>query len=160
LVIEAYRLHCRRYTANSGKGAAIRGGRWNRAGQEAIYTAATRSLAALEILAHYDVLPRGFLATPVRIPEELILALVVEPAEISIGALRFPNAPGWMWHIDPVTTGTIGGRWIDDSLSAVLSVPSAIVPVERNYILNPDHPQFVEIEFLPSDPFAFDPRLK
>lgn len=74
-MIEAYRLHSNRYPANSGKGAALRGGRWNHAGIEAIYAAQSRSLAALEILVHYSVLPKDFLVTPVRIPDDLVCEL-------------------------------------------------------------------------------------
>jgi hypothetical protein len=55
-VIEVYRLHSSRFPANSGKGAAINGGRWNPRGTEAVYAAASSALAALEILAHYAVL--------------------------------------------------------------------------------------------------------
>ena len=46
-MIEAYRIHSSRYPANSGKGAALHGGRWNDVGVEAIYTAQSRALAAL-----------------------------------------------------------------------------------------------------------------
>jgi RES domain-containing protein len=44
--------------------------------------------------------------------------------------------------------------------TAVLSVPSAIVTDERNYLLNPAHADFQHIIFLASQPFQFDPRLK
>jgi RES domain-containing protein len=60
VILEVYRLHSKRYPANSGKGAALHGGRWNPPGVEAIYTAQSRSLAALEILVHYAVLLRDF----------------------------------------------------------------------------------------------------
>jgi RES domain-containing protein len=143
----AYRLHSSRYRANSGKGAAIRGGRWNPAGTEAIYTAASRSLAALEILVHYSVLPKDFVVTPVRIPDS-----VIEEA-------RMDDLPS-DWQAQPGLTVTFGWSWIHNERSAVLSVPSSIILAERNYILNPAHPQFGDIEFLTSEPFYFNPRLK
>jgi len=62
-VLKAYRLSSGRYPANSGAGAALHGGRWNPPGIPAIYCADNRSLAALEILVHYDVLPRDFAIT-------------------------------------------------------------------------------------------------
>jgi RES domain-containing protein len=75
-VIEVYRLNSSRHPANSGKGAAITGGRWNRRGTEIIYTAASRSLAVLEIMANYAVLPKDFVLTPIRIPDHVgILAV-------------------------------------------------------------------------------------
>jgi RES domain-containing protein len=146
-VIEAYRLHLSQYPANSSKGAAHQGGRWNPSGKEAIYTAATRSLAALEILVHYAVLPRNFVVTPVRIPDFLI-------EEAHMGDLP----PDWQAYL--THTVIYGEHWLRRQSSTVLSVPSSIVPAERNYVLNPAHPQFGEIEFLVSEPFYFDPRLK
>src|ERR1700693_5123543 len=68
-VIEAYRLHSSRYPANDGKGAALWGGRCNPTGTEAIYTAASRPLAVLEIVVHCWVLPKDFVPTRVVIPD-------------------------------------------------------------------------------------------
>ncbi|MBZ5728366.1 MAG: DUF2384 domain-containing protein [Acidobacteriia bacterium] len=53
-----------------------------------------------------------------------------------------------------------GRKWAAAARSAVLSVPSAIVPTERIYVLNPKHPDFERVEFLAAVPFRFDPRLK
>jgi hypothetical protein len=86
-VITAYRLSSSRYPPNSGKGAAIRGGRWNAPGMEVIYLAASRPLAVLEILVHYSVLPKDFVMTPVRIPDHLEAAM----EEISLAQLP----PNW-----------------------------------------------------------------
>ena len=79
MILEVYRLHSSRYPANSGKGAAIHGGRWNPPGVEAIYTAQSRSLAALEILVHYTVLPRDFVLTPIRIREDRVIVTRLQP---------------------------------------------------------------------------------
>jgi RES domain-containing protein len=65
-----YRLHSRLFRGDSGVGAALYGGRWNPPGVEAIYASATISLAVLEILVHYSVLPKDFVATPIEIPEK------------------------------------------------------------------------------------------
>ena len=138
---------------------------------EVIYTAQSRSLAALEILVHYSVLPEDFVLTPVRIPDSLIIEARLneisegrpsEEAELisllaaDLGLIS--HSAEWQAH--PEHTAEIGGKWIEQQISAVLSVPSSIIPAERNYILNPAHPQFSEIEFLASEPFHFDPRLK
>jgi RES domain-containing protein len=66
-----YRLHSGRYPANSGKGAAIHGGRWNLPGTEAIYTSGSASLAVLEVLAHYSILPKDFVLTSISIPDRI-----------------------------------------------------------------------------------------
>ena len=41
----------------------------------------------------------------------------------------------------------------------MLSVPSAVIPRERDYILNPTHPDFARIRFASPEPFYFDDRL-
>jgi RES domain-containing protein len=146
-VIEVYRLHSSRYPANSGKGAAIHGGRWNPQGVEAIYAAASRSLAILEILAHYSVLPKDFVMTPIRIPDR-----------VSIFAMPEDDLPaGWD---KPSTTAAQNAAALPFAANVVLTVPSAIVKNESIYVLNPAHPHFEYIEFLTSEPFQFDPRLK
>jgi len=142
LILEVYRLHSKRYPANSGRGAALHGGRWNPPGVEAIYTAQSRSLAALEILVHYAVLPRDFVLTPIRIPEDRVVV-----ARLQKNA-QFPE----------LQTRDLALNWFPST--AVLCVYSVIIPDERIYILNPTHPEFEYIEFLDSEPFKFDPRLK
>jgi len=143
LILEVYRLHSKRYPANSGRGAALHGGRWNPPGVEAIYTAQSRSLAALEILVHYAVLPRDFVLTPIRIPEDRVVV-----ARLQKNA-QFPELQ---------QTRDLTLNWFPST--AVLGVYSVIIPDERIYILNPTHPEFEYIEFLDSEPFKFDPRLK
>ena len=145
-----YRLSSGRYPGDSGKGAAIAGGRWNPVGVEVIYAAATPSLAALEVLVRYTVLPRDFVLTEIHIPVEVGIEVVVD----------HDLPPGWQ-SLSPVpATQEFGRRWAKELRSAVLSVPSTIIPLERNYVVNPLHPDFPAIEFLPSKPFQFDPRLK
>jgi RES domain-containing protein len=129
-VIEVYRVHSSRYPANSGKGAAIHGGRWNRQGTEAIYTAASRSLAALEILVHYAVLPKDFVITPIRIPDSVRIVTLEEsslPADW--------DQPSISAAAQDVATPILAG-------TSVLNVPSAILRHERNYVLNPAHSDF------------------
>jgi RES domain-containing protein len=41
-----------------------------------------------------------------------------------------------------------------------LSVPSVIAPDERNYLVNPLHPDFSKINFIALKPFGFYSRLK
>jgi RES domain-containing protein len=142
VILEVYRLHSRRYPANSGKGAALQGGRWNPPGVEAIYTAQSRSLAALEILVHYTVLPRDFVLTSIRIPEDrVVVARLQTHAQFS----------------EPQTRD-LALKWFPRT--AAIGVHSVIIPEERIYVLNPNHPEFKYIEFLDPEPFQFDPRLK
>lgn len=145
-----FRLSSGRFPANVGAGAALHGGRWNPKGVEVIYAAATVSLAALEVLVHYAVLPRDFVATEIQIPAAVAIE-VVSPRDL-------PS--DWDGLSPSAATQNIGRKWAAEHRSAVLCVPSAIVPAERLYVLNPKHPDFRRIEFLTPVPFGFDHRLK
>jgi RES domain-containing protein len=120
------------------------------AGTEVIYASASRSLAALEILVHYSVLPKGFLITSVYIPHTVSIMDVPDAVLIE----------GWDQPVPIHATQEYGRIWIAARSSAVLRVPSAVVPNEWNYVLNVLHPEFRGITFGLSEPFHFDPRLK
>jgi RES domain-containing protein len=135
--------------AFNGEGARQFGGRWNSPGRAVVYASASQSLAALEILVHLN--PRGamrFKAFRLRIDEAFIAYLpeAVLPAN---------------WQSEPPGSGTmvIGDEWVRAGRTAVLAVPSAIVPVELNYLLNPAHPDFRRITVADPIDFAFDSRL-
>ena len=146
-MIEVYRFHKSKYPGNSGKGAAIYGGRWNAPGIEAVYAAQSRSLGALEILVHYAVLPREFVVTPIRIPDRVI----AKRSWISNHKNKQVDLPYGV-------TQKVAAEWFPKT--ALLDVPSAIIPQERIYVLNPLHPDFQYIQFLDPEPFSFDPRLR
>ncbi len=149
-MISLYRLSSAKFPANSGDGAAEFGGRWNLVGTPVIYASQTASLAALEVLVHYSVLPRDFILTEIQVPENLAI-LRWEPQTLPAG---------WDGNVVTAETQELGTRWVREGRAALLSVPSSIIPKERNFVINPAHPAFLRIKFLPSAPFAFDPRLK
>lgn len=88
--------------------------------------------------------------------------MVVEiPEDIFIETIRLENLPdGWhefeYYHLSQ----QLGDAWLNGMKSAVLSVPSAIVPQEQNLLLNPQHPDFQKIKLLRTEDFVFDPRIK
>lgn len=127
-------------------------GRWNSKGKFVIYTAATRALACLENVVH-------------RSGEGLILDFKVMEIEISdtIKVIEIPlDQLPIEWHAfqKMVHSQTLGNRWIESMESAVLKVPSAIIPNEVNYLLNPAHPDFKRIKIVSVTDFIFDPRIK
>jgi RES domain-containing protein len=79
-MIVVYRLHSSRYPASDGQGAAINGGRWNPKGDPVIDAAASPSLAALEVLVHFSVLPKDFVLTSISIPDLVRVTNVPETA--------------------------------------------------------------------------------
>ena len=139
--------------AFSGEGSRLYGGRWNSKGIAVVYVGATRSLAMLEILVHMrttqqTVPPIPYMLFPASFDERLIEELPL---------LSLPPD----WDLEPPTDSTksIGDAWASAASSPVLSVPSIIVPEERNYILNPSHALFDQIQFGSPVPCKFDPRL-
>ena len=147
----AYRLCPKRHPANSGKGAALTGGRWNTIGTEVIYASSRAALSLAEVVVHFAAeLPDDYVLTEIQIPETVPIERVPDD--------KLPA--NWDALTDKPEPPEFGGRWARELRTCVLSVPSCIVPTERNFVINPAHPNFAAIQFLPSQPFGFDPRLK
>ena len=136
--------------AFSGEGARLFGGRWNFPGTPVVYSSSSLSLAALETLVHADRrrFKRDYVTFKLHLPEELVLEL------------RDGDLPE-DWRARAVSEGArrIGDAWAEARASVALSVPSVIVPTERNYLLNPLHPRFSELVIDPPEVFRFDARL-
>jgi RES domain-containing protein len=134
-----------------GEGARQAGGRWNHRGVAVVYTSATLSLAALEYFVHLDPadVPGDLVAIPAEIPDTLTRR------EITADSLP----ANWQAYPAPDQLANLGTAWVRARTTAVLIVPSAIVPQERNVLLNPGHPDFRRIRLGAPAPFSFDPRL-
>jgi RES domain-containing protein len=149
--VVVYRLGSSRYPANEGLGASLYGGRWNRKGTAVIYTAESRALCALEMLVNTDELADDYIAIPIELPSDIAIETVSEAD---------PGMPlDWDADEAPSATQDLGTNWAERLTSAILSVPSSVIPRERNYILNPAHPAFARIRFGPPEPFYFDDRI-
>ena len=125
-------------------------GRWNRKGTAAIYSASSQALGALEILANCLELPLDYVAVSINIPDDLAVTTLT-PASLP---------EHWWTNPHPPETREMGSCWALTRSSAVLSVPSAVVRQDRNYILNPEHPDFARISFGPPEPFLWDARFR
>ena len=136
-------------TAFSGEGAAKTGGRWNSRGVAVIYTSSTKSLAALESLVHLNP-PVLFKYAAIRITFDDALVEIVRPKALP---------PDWRSEPPPPSSKRLGDAWVREARSAVLALPSVIIPGERNFLLNPAHPDFKKIAIGKPQRFAFDPRL-
>lgn len=144
-----FRIASSKYPANDGKGASLYGGRWNRKGTAVIYTAESRALCALEIMANAEELGNDYVVIAIEIPEGTFIR------KLSISELP----AGWDIAEPIEATRSIGTRWAHELETAVLRVPSAVIPREFNYILNPLHPDFSTFRFSEPEPFYFDDRL-
>jgi RES domain-containing protein len=136
-------------TAISGEGAAKTGGRWNSRGVPVVYASSTKSLAARVTLVHLNP-PVPFKYVAFRLQFD---AALVENVPLN----RLPA--DWRVEPPPPSTKAIGDAWAREVRSAVLALPSVIVPGELNYLLNPAHPAFKKISIGKPERFAFDPRL-
>lgn len=138
-------------SAFDGEGARLYGGRWNSPGVCIVYTAQSVSLAALELMVHlrHPPLLSAYCSIAAHFPSGLVS---------SVGSKRLPA--GWQQFPASRELQEIGNRWAAERRSAVLKVPSAVVPSEFNYLLNPLHPDYSSIRIDAPVRFEFDPRLR
>lgn len=122
-------------TAFSGEGARRYGGRWNPKGWEVVYTAESQSLALLELMVQDDPLRAHYVLIPAHLPADI--------AQKRIDAEQLPG--NWRSIGARDALSALGLGWLQSAQTAVLDVPSAVVPAERNILLNPRHPDFARI---------------
>jgi RES domain-containing protein len=149
--VRVWRIASAAHAACDGEGARRHGSRWTPRGIPAVFTSATLSLAALERFVHTDsdLEPTDLVATSVEIPDD-----------IEIDAVDVEALPAdWRAFPAPPALAEIGERWFRTSRTAVLSVPSVVIPHERNFVLNPTHRAFAQIVIGRSESFSFDPRM-
>lgn len=135
-----------------GMEASTVGGRWNPKGLRVIYTSETRALSILEMLVHADsdLMPRDYLFVEVVLPEAARVLRVEDFAALPADWRQYPFG---------TETQEIGRSWVGSAKSAVLSVPSAVVPEERNYVINLGHPDAASMRVGQSSPVDWDKRL-
>jgi len=149
-VIRAWRIVKARHSANAfdGEGARRLGGRWNSPGTGMIYTSETAALAALEMLVHLSRFTT--LTAYVVIRCDFAEKLVTDAGKLPSNWRKFPAPPQLQ---------AIGDAWVKSGKSAVLRVPSTIIPSESNYLLNPAHASFDRIKIGRPERFELDIRL-
>lgn len=142
--IASYRIVAPRWaaTAFSGEGVRKYGGRWNSPGRSVVYLAGSRALAALEMLVHLttpDSRKKEYRIIEARFPA----SMVRDAPSLSVG----------------IPSMRYGDDWIAAGKTLSLRVPSALIPEEPNYLLNPMHPDFTKVVIGEATDFHFDPRL-
>jgi RES domain-containing protein len=151
--VNVYRICKAKYgkTAYSGEGGLKSAGRWHHKGRPIIYAASTLSLAAIELFVHLG-----------RADSKIALVKIAAqiPDSIPMEAIEPESLPK-NWDASPPIDATLdlGTRWCANLHRAVLKVPSAVVPGEFNYLLNPRHPDFSQIKIFASEPFSLDSRM-
>ena len=151
--LSLWRISKRKYvaTAFSGEGARRVGGRWNSRGQGMVYTSGTLSLAALEVFVHMEVEDVATMLAWIRLDV---------PTEVKIEYLEVAQLPpDWRNIPAPAVLAIMGDNWFRSAATAILAVPSVVIPLEFNYLINPSHPDFVKLAVESPQPFELDPRL-
>lgn len=114
-----------------------------------MYLSSTLSLAAIETFVHLgdDAARLEYVYFEVEIPASVLILLLA----------RKPKG----WRNEPPTEASmrVGNRWLRDGRSALLEVPSAIIPSETNLILNPLHLDTSKLRVGAARAFQFDPRM-
>ena len=144
-----YRLAIDKFADDiSGAGAKLNGGRWNPVGVDALYTSEYISLCILEILvrANKDFSPDRYTLISIEAPQSSIY-------EIQLQKLKSN------WQRDLNYTQWIGAEFFRHKQSLILKVPSAIVPQEHNFLVNPLHSDFKKVKIIKTELLELDRRL-
>ncbi|HXW25185.1 MAG TPA: RES family NAD+ phosphorylase [Xanthobacteraceae bacterium] len=138
----------------SGEGGRRVAGRWHERGRPAVYLAEHAALALLETLVHLEIdpedLPSHYRLLTVDVPDGVAVEDLTE-AEL---AARVVN-----WRQTPQETRRLTRAWFGERRTALLRVPSVIVPEAYNYLLNPLHPDAAGVALVASQTVEFDARL-
>jgi len=151
--VRVWRICRKAYSADplSGRGALFTSGRWHTKGRRVVYLSSSLALAALEMLVHVD---------RETLPADLVRIEIDVPNELEIEAVQIESLPAsWRNYPAPEALQQLGDRWLMENRSPVLQVPSAVIPEESNYLLNPAHPRAAAVAVISSIDFVFDPRL-
>ena len=118
-----------------------------------VYTSESAALATLEVSAHLDLsqdLPTDRYYIEIIIPDSIPI--------LQMDIKEFPK--GWDDRPPSLISQAIGDIFIKEGEFPVFRVPSAIVPLEFNYLINPLHPFSKVIKVVNTNPMVFDPRFQ
>jgi len=134
-----------------GTGGLNADGRWHTRGRRIVYLADHPASALVEVLVHLEVdpddLPRGYNILAVDLPDQT-----------EFGSIEVGDLPG-DWLANRSSTRAMGDRWLAENRTALLRVPSAIVPFAFNWLLNPVHADSATAVVAHVVPMPLDPRL-
>lgn len=149
--MELFRITREEYADDlTGTGAKKYGGRWNRPGLAALYTSEARSLALLELLVHFNsiaALRQNYVFITLEIDEGKIST--IQDFELPKNLISFNNERLWQ----------ITDDYFLEKNTLAFRVPSVIIPMEYNVILNPNHPDLKNVRKIRQESAILDNRL-
>lgn len=134
----------------SGQGAALYGGRWNPKGLSLLYTTESPALSLVEVLVHIN---------PKYIPAYYLVTIEVPDSIRAYRADELPDEWRATGSVQPLPSQTFLLDWLRTPDTLLVEVPSAIVPIMANYLINPRHPLFADCRVVRSELFDIDERL-
>jgi RES domain-containing protein len=148
--MHCFRIGDARFPLMDGTGARLFGGRWNSPGRSVIYAAETYAGAILEILVHANLN---------RLPRMQSVIVIEIPIGLAVERLTAAELPGWSAS-NLAASRDFGDRWLSESRTAILWVPSLITRGrEHNVLLNPAHPDFAQLTHTAPEQVVWDERL-
>jgi RES domain-containing protein len=134
-----------------GEGSYQYGGRWSSPGSRLSYASEHQSLAMLEYFVHIEASDA---------PPDLALASADLPDDLPRQEIQVGNLPGnWRETPAPAELARIGDEFVQLNDRCLLIVPSALVPSENNWLINPLHKDFQKIKIRETEPLTYDSRL-
>ena len=147
-----YRIGKKKFILDlTGQGAQLIGRRWNSRGIPMVYTSHSRALCTVEVAVHMPagVLPLGLELVTILIPEDVLIKELLA-GDLPADWRSFPYAR---------STQQIGDSFILKNEFLVMKVPSAAIPGDFNYLINPRHPDIQRVGIIKREPYSFDERL-
>jgi RES domain-containing protein len=145
---------CRKAFARSsldGRGGLVVSGRWHNARRLVTYASESLALAGLEVLVHCDA---------DLLPTDLIAIEIFAPTSVRTAQLSLADLPRtWRKYPAPASLQRLGNTWLDRANACILRVPSAIIPTESNFLIDPRHPDITKLRVTRKFDFRFDSRL-
>ncbi len=147
-----YRIAKQKYLQDlSGEGARLYGGRWNKKGYSMVYFSESLSLALLEILVHMDFkyLTPDFGFIEVELPDTYFAPkLKVKDLDVT-----------WRNNPPALYTQDYGTKWLEAKKHMALEVPSAILPLQSNILINPRHQDIETLKIIKTGSLDVDNRV-
>jgi RES domain-containing protein len=139
------------HRALDGSGGLRASARWHTLGRRIIYCAPNPATALVEVLVHAEI-DAGDLPDPLQYLE------IEAPDAISIKSVDMARL-GRHWQRNELATRRAGDEWLRSGDTAVLRVPSVVVPATWNVLINPEHPESRKVRVTRAHKHSLDPRL-
>lgn len=149
--MEVFRISKEEYSKSlSSSGSA---NRWNLKGQYVLYAGSSRSLSSLELIVHKGAVKPAL--------QYKVMVISIADDDHLIKQVKINDLPSnWRSLAAYSVLQKSGSEWYKKQESLVLKIPSAVIPLEYNYIINVEHPDFqTRVSLVRTEEYFWDSRL-